>query len=318
LKSIIIAINCFALVFSSSAFAEDAKFFSYKPFEKPYELRDSKSRSPNYVFPALGSFLIPGLDQMIERQSPYWMIYSGTALTGAGLVFAGVNRMYAKGEYGEFELGPLTADIGLRLYLFAGGMSALQSFRSAALARKHQSQFDFMKVEDEHPIDVALAPWTFKHITSTKTWIPLAAGLTVFTGVMALAGGNTSFSVGKGVSALVTSHNAGVWEEAVFRGWLMPMTREWISNDFWSNAIVATVFAAAHISDQNSIPWFQLLSGWYFGWIVQENDYKIGEAAFLHAWWDVMALTFSYLYTQNTIHKNDAFEISLPPIKVTF
>ncbi|MBC7530540.1 MAG: hypothetical protein H7318_03115 [Oligoflexus sp.] len=43
----------------------------------------------------------------------------------------------------------------------------------------------------------------------------------------------------------------------------------------------------------------QLGFGYYLGWLSQSQDWTLGEGLFIHAWWDVIAVTSSYRSERN-------------------
>ena len=77
--------------------------------------------------------------------------------------------------------------------------------------------------------------------------------------------------------------------------------------------MTATVFAAAHYSNHNQLPIFQLLSGWYLGYVTQRNDWSVSESIFIHSWIDVIAFTAAFAFG-----KEKEAKIQLTPIMITF
>ena len=75
--------------------------------------------------------------------------------------------------------------------------------------------------------------------------------------------------------ASAISYNAGVGEEALFRGWMYPMFMEAFGHDLWANVASSAIFAAAHISSENPVPWPQFLAGYYFSWLVKKNGWSM-------------------------------------------
>src|SRR5690606_36713047 len=86
------------------------------------------------------------------------------------------------------------------------------------------------------------------------------------------------------------SYNAGVGEEALFRGWMMPVWQETFHSKFWSNTITALIFAAGHISDELPVPWPQFAIGYYLGHLTQKNYWTLSESVFIHSWSYVIIL----------------------------
>jgi membrane protease YdiL (CAAX protease family) len=93
----------------------------------------------------------------------------------------------------------------------------------------------------------------------------------------------------------VTSYQAGLSEEALFRGWIYPLLHQATGERTWlSNSGQSLLFSAAHLGT-NSFPWPQLLLGYYFGWMTSSNHWSIGQATFLHTWWDVIAFSAAFI-----------------------
>jgi membrane protease YdiL (CAAX protease family) len=93
----------------------------------------------------------------------------------------------------------------------------------------------------------------------------------------------------------MTSYQAGLSEEALFRGWIYPLLHQATGERTWlSNSGQSLLFSAAHLGT-NSFPWPQLLLGYYFGWMTSSNHWSIGQATFLHTWWDVIAFSAAFI-----------------------
>jgi membrane protease YdiL (CAAX protease family) len=176
---------------------------------------------------------------------------------------------------------------GMQLYMFSGELSAFASFQTAVQTLKPLGQYGFITHHEESVSEILVAPFQFEHVLRPTTFIPLA----LLAGVAA-----TGLDTGDGVdfadSVFIggVSYNAGVGEEAFFRGYLMPYMRQSWNSDFWSNSAQAVVFGAAHYSSANPFPLAQALMGFYLGWLTQRNGWSVSQSAFLHAWWDVLAL----------------------------
>lgn len=287
----------------------DPPFFSTTP-------RYGITRTRNYVFPPLASFFVPGLGQVIEQQWEPGLTYAGTAGFGLVLAQTAAERIrednLKRRNFDEMTGLERQYTYGMQLYLFAGEMSAFHSFRTSIHARKQNGQFTFLEAEEDTG-DLLLAPFAFEEVLKPTTYLPLLAGL-VFavnrynshkTSRADFDGGDAAFTGG-------VSFNAGVGEEAFFRGYMMPVFREWSGSDFWSNSGTAVIFGAAHYGPNNRMPIFQTLAGYYFGWLTQRNKWSLKQSIFVHTWWDIIVIGAGAAR-----NSSDRY-IPLPGVNITF
>ena len=276
------------------------------------------NRPRSDIFSPIVSFILPGFDQWWEGQYGSAAIYSGAAI--GGYVYA--NATSTSNHYSEHQQqlkdeadrtgNPQESELdqkditGRKVVLGeliaqgAGGMSAYQAFRTAVRTRQGHGQYEFL-THEETPLDIMAAPFHFSYMTRPTTYIPLAigAGLAYLVVQSGPPDGmvRDGFSSADGFFTGAYSYNAGMHEEAIFRGWLMPVMREYWDSDFWSNAAQSVLFAAAHLNT-NPQPLPQLLLGYDLGWISQNNGWRISEGVFIHTWWDVLAFASQYAYKQ--------------------
>jgi hypothetical protein len=271
-------------VFAVAKAAAAEPYFSYrlqKDFEQPRGL---------FWRPIL-SLLVPGLDQWFEEQYRSASVYSGYATLGFGAQLSALDfNNSGNNTFSEDNDRHRRYIWGTQAYMDIGFVSAFHSFRKAAETRKRDGQFLFLKHE-ETAGDLFMAPFHLEKIIKPSVFIPLAA-LSAFEVVLSnqpryrrgvWRGDDLTF-------ATAMSANAGIGEEALFRGYFMPVTREWWGSDFWSNTATATVFAAAHLRTV-SVPLPQFALGWYLGWHVQRNEWQLSDAVFIHTWWDIVAIS---------------------------
>jgi hypothetical protein len=125
------------------------------------------------------SYILPGFDQFYEGQYSYALGYAGTAAFGTGFALnnskdlqidEGVNPLSAR------SLRPYLW--GTQLWSLSGSLSAYQSFRSAAISRRNQGQFDFLRQHDEIS-DVLMAPLDFDFLQRPTTYIPLLVAASI-------------------------------------------------------------------------------------------------------------------------------------------
>ncbi len=258
---------------------------------QPSQIEDlpQLQRPKNIWRPPLVSFLLPGFDQYWEVQITSGVLLSVYAT--AGVLSAGYSMVDREPEDIETSFEQMRGRdrqyfLGLQAYQTAGFLSAYQSFRTAA--KTHGEDFNYLP-KDERTIDVMLAPFDFRMMGRMTTWIPLLA----FSGLMVeyanehhpkMTADDFAFTSG-------ISYQAGVGEEAFFRGYMMPIMKYATDSNIWSNAITAGVFGLAHLSKDNKFPIAQVAMGYYLGWLTQRNSWSIRESVFLHAWWDVIALS---------------------------
>lgn len=270
------------------------------------------------------SFLLPGFGQWLNGDFTSGAVYSGAAL--AGYIYAGqvsandhlahqhdVMKQRAR-DHGVDEQNALAQkDIAERKYTLgglvaqgAGGISLYHSFRTAVATRRAAGEYTFL-ARDETPMELFAAPFNFAYLARPTTYIPLAIGATIAAIQSRQKPDKDSVrSRYNGADALFTtsfSYNAGTHEEAIFRGWLMPVAREYGANDTWSNVIQSLLFAAAHLNI-NSTPLPQLLLGYDLGYVSQKNHWALSEGVFIHVWWDVMAFYAQYQFDWKCAKQN--------------
>ncbi len=292
-----------------------------------YYLRQDPERPRSRWGPVL-SFAVPGLDQWIEGQ--YGHAFGYSAVGGLGLA---MNYSLAETRP-ESEEGAIVPDKlaepseWARKVLWSGqlvtgarGMSAYHAFRTMARSHAREGRYRFLNF-DEEPADVLLAPFKFSYLQRSTTWVPLLIGAAWHVGLMSadFSAEGIEHDPFTGSDAFFTgalSYGAGVWEEAAFRGWIMPELMEITGSPGWSNAITSLIFALAHLNTV-SVPVVQLGLGWYFGYLTIENRWRIGESVFVHAWWDVFALMTTFRLREKAVEDVVLPALRLPPVTWQF
>lgn len=260
---------------------------------------------PNYQdhfrshWPVLLTFVLPGFDQFVEGQIIDGSFYAGYALLGLNISASALDRLAS--SPGQSDISTRNNDqrqalLGSQMYQEAGALSAYQTFRSTIeYERKMNFGYQFIKSEDTSG-DIMLAPLKFSFLARPTTYLPLGILLMGMIYSVDHEPSAAHFITGSDIGYLTgLSYQAGTSEEALFRGIFMPDLRNWWGSDFWSNIAQATVFSLAHISTDNPVPVWQFAAGYYWGWLAQKNKWSIQEGVFIHAWWDVIAFTASYL-----------------------
>ncbi len=265
--------------------------------------RAGKRRGSVVWFPLL-SYVAPGAGQYMNGQIGAGLIYSGVALAGLGTAVSAAveinndpNRNQRLDAIDSFD--PLVRRYvwGLKTYDLAGSLSLYHSFQTTLLFRKQQGDYAFLPQQAETTDELMLAPFEFSNLGRWSTILPLVIGAGVVIGAGATDNYDTrQLNSGDIAFASGISYNAGVGEEALFRGWMFPLLTEayGVENVFWANLTQAAIFGAAHLSEDNRLPVFQLAAGYYFGWLAKKNAWSLREAIFVHTWWDVIVFTASF------------------------
>lgn len=264
-----------------------------------YRLRISSRPPMKFILPPLASLLLPGFDQFWEGQWKPGMAYMAGGMAGLGLIIA--SRDSGDSRYKNF---------GFNVYLTAGALSAYHAFRTSLGTRQAIREFTYVE-EDELPATLLFAPFDYHHLNEWTTWAPLAAGLLLFTflGGEHKQGGSATLN-DLFYSGTVSYMNA-VGEEALFRGWVLPVMKYYVGEDSWAIGISAGLSSVYH--GMRLKHWVSSLAlGAYLGWLAQRNHYSIAQGIFIHTWWDLISFFSDYAY-----NREQAF-LSLPPIVVTF
>ena len=311
---------------SGSSYQKDSFFAPEEPSIEPQN---------TFVIPAL-SLLLPGLGQLIEGQYAAAATYFSIAVAGnsygsynlkKSLSFTDSAQYEAKSDefkenlvtHGEFER---KAAAGYQLAFATGSFSAYHNFRTRALTHQPYGGYRFLSKEKEDtPLDILMAPLRFDFLARSSTYIPLS----IITGYFLLSqtisppeemvrdklsGSDILFSA-------TSSLAAGTHEEALFRGWMLPLLYETTNSPLWSNGLTSLFFAAAHLSTVQ-IPLAQLLIGWHLGSVTQKNGWSIQEAVFIHTWWDIVAFLSIYQYKLREPDARVLPVLWLPPLEVHF
>jgi membrane protease YdiL (CAAX protease family) len=255
-----------------------------------------------------GSFLLPGLGQYIHGEPWEGLGYTATAVAGV-IVGLEAPRLSSLPRQAHDQLG-LAAG---QLVGTAGMLSAWDAFHRPMQAHRDAGKYGFLE-SDEDLGDLLTAPFDFRFLGRWTTWVDLA-----FTGFVTawvlesrnegephppLRGHDVAF-------AGTISLNAAVGEEALFRGWLLPMFTE-KSGSFWTaNALQAGIFGALHAGQADEFAVAIGLGGLYNGWVTRRNDWSIREVIFQHFWYDVAVITAELL-------RDDSRTVTLMPIRIRF
>lgn len=251
----------------------------------------------------LPSVILPGFGQYFQGD---WSGGVYTAVSVVGTIVAVQALLEAVVEPGEDVDGnpvnQLTSeDWTLRRAMLgslagqgSGFLSAYSAFRiSVPRFQQEDGKYLFLK-EKESIGDLMAAPLRFGHLLKPTTLVPLGV---LTGGVIWLVDYERAHHRGANWTASpddvpfygALAYNAGTTEEALFRGWLLPVAHQYMGQHFWlANSAQALLFGAAHYSKENPLPWPQTLIGLYFGWLTRRNQWTLSEAIFVHAWWDMI------------------------------
>lgn len=307
---------------------EPARSSVFTPKYNPDRLR-------SVFWAPLFSLAIPGLDQWMEGQYGYASAYTGVALMGYQI--SDYNRRRLKSEYESWEFDSQPEELkenrqmlgererrlsyGSQMAFAAGSFSAYHAFRTAVPSQQKLGRFDFLK-EEETPGELLLAPFRFDYLKRASTWIPLG----VIAGLAAMSHGAELEESSEFERRKLTrsdyfytagiSYAAGTHEELLFRGWILPVTREMTGGNLSANLITTAAFALAHLGS-TPIPVPQALLGFHLGWVTQQNNWTLSESIFIHTWWDVFAFLMQYELQKKDPRAAPA-ALWLPPFQLVF
>jgi len=271
------------------------------------------------------SVVVPGWGQFAQGAPRAGLAYSGAFAVGLGAAVAEADDVLHGRPLAEYEFPTLPRSVdeqvfmgGVQLTQSAGFMSAYDSFHRALPSFHKVKQYQFLTTHE--PVERLLsAPFSPGLLGKKNVWIPLL-------GVAAVAGlevalerddAADTFAPLHGHDALFggqLSYQAGVSEEAFFRGYLLPVLQQHTGKRRLSNLAQAVVFGALHISGDNPVPVLQTGLGFLNGAVTQKRGGSIREAVFLHFWWDVVAVAAELVAPKGAAKA----EVRLPTITVSF
>lgn len=252
-------------------------------------------RGSQFLLP-YGSLLVPGLGQYVQGAPLQGAAYTATAVAG---------WMVAQTDDTDLLVGGLPrngrdqfAYEGVHVALSAGMLSGWDSFRRAVPALQQQGKYEFLTSQEDLG-DLLTAPLDFSVLDRWTTWVDLA-----FTGLvtgLVLADrqpGRSYKPYRANDAAFITalSLNAGIGEEAMFRGWLLPVFHQTTGERFWiGNTLQAGIFGGLHAEQAGAFAFVQTAWALYEGWLTRRNDWSIRESIFHHFWYDMFVATAEFL-----------------------
>jgi hypothetical protein len=262
------------------------------------------------------SLLIPGLGQYAQHASGPGLAYTGAGALGLVMLFSvdSAKHLLESNDLPRTVEGQ-RALFGESLYTGAGELSAYDSFRRSVPALKLRGRYHFLPEPD--PLSsLFTAPFDPHFLGRWTTWIHLAytGAIVTLIAVDATEPGRVylPYRFHDAVFGTALSYQAGVGEEAWFRGWFFPMVHDANGEQMWlSNSLQAVIFGGLHAAQAG--PFALVITGWawYEGWLTKRNGWSIRESIFHHFWYDVAAFAVT-LATEE--RPSAAAVISLPPI----
>lgn len=257
-----------------------------------------------------GSLVVPGLGQYVRGAGWAGAGYTGVWIAG-GVV----------GGSGNVDAAILPRDRGDQLAMEAlhvaftsGALSAWDAFHRAVPKQQRAGRYTFL--DERESIGALLtAPFDPEFLGRWTTWVDLA-----FTGVVA---GVVMADREPGLryppyrfhdAAFITSLslNAAVGEEALFRGWLLPVLHQKLGRRFWAaNLVQATLFGLGHLPQADRFALVIGAGAAYSGWLTRRNGWGIREVVFQHFWYDLIVGTALLLRDENAA-------VPLPAMTIRF
>lgn len=261
----------------------------------------------------LGSLFVPGLGQYIHGAPLMGAGYSASAVAGvlvgetAGTEVLNVQDLPRDGA-------DQLAYEGYHVASTAGLLSAWDAFQRSVPAMQAEGNYRFLTERDDAG-GLVSAPFDVRFLSRWTTWVHLAytglvAGLVLGERERSALYEPFRFRDAAFVAAL--SFNAGVGEEAAFRGWLFPMFHQLTGERFWlGNALQAGLFGGAHVPQADEFA--LVITAWalYEGWLTRRNGWSIRESIFHHFWYDVIIATATLV----TDERPGTLNLAFPPIR---
>jgi hypothetical protein len=202
--------------------------------------------------------------------------------------------------------------IGQSMLGHSMALSTYDSFLSRAKKLQNSGEYSFLP-PDQNLNSILMAPFKFEYLKRWTTYTYLI--LALFVGANEFnrdpRPGTFELRPIDGIASSYTSYVTGTGEEAFFRGWVYPVLYQNTNSHFISNTVQGTAFGYAHGPE----PYFQLAFGYYTGWLNQRNNFDIGEAVFIHAWWNFWVMAAEYARSRGQTRD---YHIQLPPFQMSF
>ncbi|HYD51741.1 MAG TPA: CPBP family intramembrane glutamic endopeptidase, partial [Gemmatimonadaceae bacterium] len=252
-----------------------------------------RARRGGEVLIPLGSALLPGLGQYL-----YGAIPQGLAYSAVGVAEYAIEEPEYPGDFPRRSRDQAVSALA-HTGQTAAFLSAWDAFQRGVPAQQARGRYQFLPERRESLGSLLGAPFDARFLRRWTTWVDLGQTAIITALVLSERERGRDYLPFRGNDAAyagATSMNAAVGEEALFRGWLLPMLTQKAGQRFWvANGIQASAFGAAHLPDAS---WGAAYIGaWalWEGWITRRNDWSVRESIFHHFWYDAAVFTASML-----------------------
>jgi hypothetical protein len=249
--------------------------------------RDSlRVRKGSEFWIPFASWVIPGTGQFIHRAPAAGLAYTGVAVGGAVVQLSRPREtaVFPRSRDGQIR------SAGELVYQSTTWLSPWDAFNRALPALRQQGKYKFLPVKREGLRELASAPLDYRFLGRWTTWVDLGQTALLTAAVFWVREPDVPrypFLGRDAAYAVSLSAEAGIGEEAFFRGYFLPMLNQ-KTGKFWvANATQAAVFGVAHgPAGLVQGPW-----ALWEGWLVRRNDWSIRESVFHHFWYDLAVST---------------------------
>jgi hypothetical protein len=213
-------------------------------------------RGSQFLLP-FGSLLVPGLGQYVQGAPGPGLAYTGTAILGLVAAEQGDPGFTSGDDLPRSGRDQLAFE-GAQLAFTAGALSAWDSFHRAVPAMQREGGYAFLPPRESLG-QVLAAPFDVTFLERWTTWVSMAYALGVAGAVLSQRDDGVEYEPFTGGDAAFVgglSFNAAIAEEAMFRGWLLPMLHQTTGRRFWTaNAVQAALFARGTSTGREGSPW---------------------------------------------------------------
>ena len=256
-----------------------------------------------FWIPAM-SLLIPGFGQFLQGDPAAGVVYGGVALGGFTLSKVGDADVFPIDELPRSARDQLAFE-GIHLMSTAGALSAWDAFHRAVPALQIESKYEFLGQDEDDLVALLTAPFDTRFLSRWTTWVELAYTAAITTLVLHSRREDVDYDSFRAQDALFVtalSVNAGVGEEALFRGWLLPFFHQNFDDRFWlANAAQAGIFGGLHAPQAKGFAAVIGVWGLFEGWLTRRNGWSVRESIFHHFWYDVAVVTATLVADESAV-----------------